>query len=205
MDILAACLSGAVAKIYDDFTENGIVEDGFIKESLHTLSCFLLACSSMNDFTYGLILYSVTIFGHFGDEQAFSEFKEKTLLYLFPAIMLLSLPTVKQLTILETLVIALASPISFGESSTIKEEVSLRKLSMRLGCLSFLVGIAGLNCWFDFLSTPLVKICFFGMFYLIMSCIFQAYELFFKHFHIGVKIDESFFKDIMLYKASNKA
>ena len=47
--------------------------------------------------------------------------------------------------------------------------------------------------------------CFFGMFYLIMSCIFQAYELFFKHFHIGVKIDESFFKYIMLYKASNKA
>jgi len=205
MDVLATCLSGAVAKIYDDFTENGIIEEGLLKECLHTLSCFLLACSAMGDFTYGLMLYAVNISSHFGNENAFSEKKERSLLYLFPVIILLSLPSIKQLTILEIIVIILASPISFSESSTIKEEVSLRKLIMRLGCLAFVVIAIALNFWFEFFSPSLLKIFFFGLFYLIMSCIFQSYELFFKHFHIGIKIDESFFNNIMQYRASNKA
>jgi len=205
MDILATCLSGAVAKIYDDLTENNIITDGFFKESLHTLSCFLLVCSAMNDFTYGVLLYSVNVFANFGDKDAFSEDKEKSILYLFPVVLILSLPYIRQFTIIELITIIVSSPLAFIESSSVKEDVSLRKFIMRMIFIGIIIGLIALNTWFEFFSSSMIKLVFFCLFYLAMSCVFQAYELFFKHFHIGIKIDETFFKDIMRYKASGKA
>jgi len=71
MDIFASALSGIVVKIYDDFTENKIINNGILKECMHTLSCFLLGATAMNDFTYALLLYIVNLGTHYGNSDAF--------------------------------------------------------------------------------------------------------------------------------------
>jgi len=205
MDILAACLSGIIVKIYDDTTENGIITEGLLKESLHTLSCFLLAASSVGDFTYSVQLYAYNIVNHFANSEAFSELKEKSILYIYPVIILLSLPFIKRFSIPEVIVLIGSCILSFGEASTIKEDVSLRKLIMRLCLCVLIIFIVCFGLYFDVLSISLLKLCLFGLFYLLTSSAYQSYELFFKHFQVDIKVDESFFKELMQYKASNKA
>lgn len=205
MDIIAACLSGIVVKIYDDFTENNIIQEGFLKECLHTVSCFLLGATSMNDFTYVLLQYLINILNNFANSEAFSEHKEKSILYTYPLFFLLSIGSIKHLSIIEIFIMCISMSSSFVEASTIKEDVSVRKLSMRLLfsiiCIVFLIS----GIYFDFLSRSLIKLFFFGIFYLLTSCGFQSYELFFKHVNIGINIDETPFKNIKQYMALNTA
>ena len=203
MDIIATCLSGIVVKIYDDFTENNIIQEGFLKEYLHTLSCFLLGASSMNDFTYAIMQYTINLANNFANSQAFFENKEKSILFMYPIFLFLSLNSIRQLNIIELLVLIVSSLLSFGEASTINEEISVRKLTMRLGmCCVIVLGMFLLG-YFNFLTISLLKLCLFGLFYLLTSCGFQSYELFFKHVKIGINIDETPFKNIKQYMASN--
>jgi hypothetical protein len=205
MDILAACLSGIVIKVYDDLTDMNIIQDGFLKECLHTLSCFLLAASAMNDFTFSVILYIVNLAYHFGDSESFSQIKEKTILYTYPVFLLLTLTSIRTLNIVEILIIIIATFSSFIEASVIKEDVSVRKLVMRVGfCGGLILGIC-LFAYFGVLSISVLKLFLFGFFYLLTSCGFQSYELFFKHVKVGIDIDETPFKHIMQYMALNIA
>ena len=203
MDIVATCLSGIIVKIYDDFTENGIIQEGFTKESLHTLSCFLLGASSMNDFTYVLMQYLINLINHYGNSEAFSELKEKSILYTYPIFLFLTLFSIRKLNIIEIIILIICCISSFGEGSIIKEEVSLRKLTMRAlaSCCIFVAVV--ISAYFNIFSSSLIKLFLFGLFYLVTSCGFQSYELFFKHVHINV--DEKMLKEIMLNKASHKA
>jgi hypothetical protein len=205
MDILATCLSGIIVKVYDDLTENNIIQDGFLKECLHTLSCFLLASSSANDFTYAIMQYTINLANNFANSKAFSEHKEKSILYMYPVFLFLSLNTIRQLNIIELLVLIVASLLSFGEASSINEEISVRKLIMRLGMSCVIVLGMFLLGYFKFLTTSLLKLCLFGLLYLLTSSGFQSYELFFKHIKVGINFSETPFKNIMPYMASNIA
>jgi len=205
MDIVASCLSGLIVKIYDDTTENGIIQNGFLKECLHTLSCFLLACSSMNDFTYGLLMYVINLINHYGNPEAFSELKEKSILYTYPIFLLLTLVSIRKLDIIEVLILVISCICSFGEGSIIKEEVSLRKFTMRAVFCVLTSMTLSVAMYFDLFSRSLIKLFLFGLFYLLASCVYQSYELFFKHFQFHIQVDESFFKELMQYKASSKA
>jgi len=203
MDIIATCLSGIIVKIYDDFTENNIIQDGNLKEYLHTLSCFLLAASSMNDFTYAIMQYTINLANNFANSQAFSQDKEKSILLTYPIFLFLSLTSIRQLNIIELLILILSSLLSFGEASTINEEISLRKLTMRLGMSCIIIFLLLLLFYFNFLTISLLKLFLFGLFYLLTSCVFQSYELFFKHIKIGINVSETPFKDFMQYMALN--
>jgi hypothetical protein len=203
MDVVAACLSGIIVKIYDDFTENNIIQDGFLKECLHTLSCFLLASSSTDDFTYAIMQYTINLANNFANSQAFFENKEKSILFIYPIFLFLSLTSIRQLNIIELLVLIVSSLLSFGEASTINEEISLRKLTMRLGMCCVIIFLLFLLCYFNLLTISLLKLFLFGLFYLLTSCGFQSYELFFKHIKIGINFNETPFKSVMQYMASN--
>jgi hypothetical protein len=203
MDILAACLSGIVVKIYDDLTDMNIIQDEFLKECLHTLSCFILAASAINDFTFSIILYIVNLGYHFGDSESFSQIKEKSILYTYPVLMLLSLTSIRALNIVEILLIIIASFSSFTEASIIKEDVSVRKLVIRIGfCAGLVLGIC-FFAYFNLLTISVFKLFLFGFFYLLTSCGFQSYELFFKHIKIKIDINETPFKHVMQYMASS--
>jgi hypothetical protein len=180
MDIIASALSGIVVKIYDDFTENKIIEDGILKECLHTLSCFLLAASSMNDFTYALLQYSINVINNHGNPQAFSENKEKSILYTYPIFLLLSIGSIRHLSIIEIFIMCFSILISFTESSTVKEDVSFRKFTMRLIFSIILIILLLAGIYFKFLSVSLIKLFLLGIFYLLTSSAFQSYKLFLK-------------------------
>jgi hypothetical protein len=183
MDIVATCLSGIVAKVYDDLTDNHIIGDGFLKESLHTLSCILLGASAMNDFTYAVFLYIINLSVHFSEPDCFSQMHEKTILYMYPVLFLLTLSSIRALSVIEILCLITILPGAFVEASGIKEEVSIRKLMIRM----FIVVVCGVivlaGVFFGFLTRSLLKILLFFMSYLLSSCFFQLYELFLKKIH----------------------
>jgi hypothetical protein len=200
MDIIAACLSGIVVKLYDDLTENNIIKEGFIKESLHTLSCFLLAISSTDDFTYSLMLYAMNLAQHYSNSDSFSQLKEKSILYIYPIFLLLTLPSIRQLQIIEIIILLFTCVGSFAEASIIKEDVSVRKLIMRSILIFIFIGMVICGMWFKFMSTSVIKIFLVVIFYFITSCCFQIYELFFKHLHFSLNVDnavyDNFFNNI---------
>lgn len=196
MDIFASALSGFVMKLYDDLTENKIVTDGILKECIHSLSCFLLGATAMNDFTYTLLLYIVNLGTHYGNSDAFSADKEKSILYMYPIFFIITLPTIRQLSVFELLIAIIAIIISFNEGATIKEEVSFRKLTMRLAICGIILVMIPIGLYFTILSGSLLKLCLVGLFYLLTSCAYQSYELFFKN--VEVKINDQFIKNITL-------
>lgn len=200
MDIIAACLSGIVVKLYDDLTENNIIKEGFIKESLHTLSCFLLAISSTDDFTYSLMLYAMNLAQHYSNSDSFSQLKEKSILYIYPIFLLLTLPSIRQLQIIEIIILLFTCVGSFAEASIIKEDVSVRKLIMRSILILIFIGMVICGMWFKFMSTSVIKIFLVVIFYFITSCCFQTYELFIKHLHFSLNVDnavyDNFFNNI---------
>jgi len=183
MDILTTGLSAIVVKLYDDLVDNNIIVDGFPKECLHTLSCFLLAASSMNDFIYALILYLVNLSAHFSDSDAFSQLHEKTILYMFPVFFILALPSIRSLYIAEILFLVAVLPFGFIEASGMKEEASVRKLLLRGFAAALSIAIISIGWFFRFLSRSLLKILLFFTCYLLASCGFQTYSLLRKHNH----------------------
>jgi hypothetical protein len=202
MDIISSIASGFVVKIYDDFTENGIITDGFLKESLHTLSCLLLGASAMGDFVFVLLLYSVNFINNISDARAFSELKEKSILYTYPVFFLLTLPAVRSLSVIETITLIWSCFIIYNESSIIKEEVSIRKLTSRLILIVATVFVISCATYFNLMTKSLTKLFLFGLAYLSASCCFQAYTLYNKHVEIK---DLEFPKWFNLNKASDIA
>lgn len=200
MDIVSAILSGITVKIYDDFTENGIVKDGFLKECLHTLSCLLLGATAMKDFVFVLLLYSANFVNNISDEHAFSELKEKSILYAYPIFFVLTLPYVRNLTIIETITLIWACFLIYNESSIIKEEVSIRKLTSRAIVIGGTIVVIAGAVYLELLTKSLLKMYLFGLAYLITSCCFQSYTLYNKHVEIK---DLEFPKWINLNKASD--
>jgi hypothetical protein len=184
MDLITSALSGFVVKIYDDFTENNIISDGFLKESLHTLSTMLLGASALGDFVYVFILYLINFLSHLGNDEAFSELKEKSILYIYPIFFILTLPNIRSFNIAEIITITTLSFGSYHESYMIKEEVSLRKLIMRSIVVVCSIIILLLGLYFNFISKSLSKVYLFGISYLFASCCFQAYSLYNKHIEI---------------------
>lgn len=184
MDVVSSFLSGLVVKIYDDSTENNIITDGFLKESLHTLSCLLLGASAMKDFVFVLLLYSINFVNNISDTHAFAELKEKSILYTYPIFFILTLPYVRSLSIIETITLIWSSFIIYNESSIIKEEVSIRKLTTRVILLIATIIVLISAIYFGFMTKSLIKLFLFGIAYLSASCIFQSYTLYNKHVEI---------------------
>jgi hypothetical protein len=187
MDILSSALSGFTVKIYDDFTENKIINDGILKESLHTLSSMLLGASSIGDFVYVFILYLINFLSHLGNSEAFSEIKEKSILYVYPVFFILSIAGIRAFTISEIITVTILSFGSYHESYMIKEDVSLRKLLMRMCVVGFCAIFLLIGIYINILSRSLIKIYLFGMSYLLASCCFQVYKLYFEKIKITIE------------------
>ena len=73
MDVLAAVIAGAAAKIYDDGVDSGLITDAYQKKILETLQCFLLGGLSINNFTFTLIMLIINIASHLANKEAFKE------------------------------------------------------------------------------------------------------------------------------------
>jgi uncharacterized membrane protein len=147
----------------------------------------------MGDFTYSLMQYLINLSSHYANSEAFSQLKEKSILYIYPIFLLLSSLSIRTLDISETILIIVCCMISFTEGYSIKEDVSLRKFLMRIIFIILVIITVIILIYFN-CSTSLLKLFLFGLFYLLTSCAYQSYELFFKHLHVSV--DETIFNQL---------
>ena len=176
MDLVTAALGGAVAKVYDDLTEGGFIIDGLVKQSLFTLSCFLLGALAYSDFTHTFVMYVMNVFTHFGDEHSFEETAEKSLLYAYPFFLLLNYQSATWLPLLDWVMVIMLF-LSLGlEPIFIKEDVSLRKCILRFLGIPFTFGL-----WYysslHGVHMGIQKVLMYGASYCVFSFIYQVYQL----------------------------
>jgi hypothetical protein len=180
-DFITTASLGIVTKLYDDLTDNSIISDGIVKESLFTILCFLLSAVSYNDFTFSIIMYLMNITAFMGGPEQYENLKEKSLIYGFPILILLSISSIASISFFEVLILFGAILIIFAESIIIKEDVSIRKLIIR-SILAISIGaLIGIGSFFFSISKSTIKFLFFSVAYLSSSVLFQIYSLFIKN------------------------
>lgn len=175
MQALVAFIAGAVAKIYDDGVDAGYITDDYQKKILETLHCFLFGGLSINNFTFSLINLIMNICNHLGNEEAYREPYEWSLLAVYPIFLILSFTTREYLSIYDLILFVTLSVALYIEPIFITEEISIRKLAVR--SISLGVQITSLYIFAPYLNTGayLSFLYFFG--YIFISTLFQSYSL----------------------------
>lgn len=186
-DFITAASLGVVAKLYDDLTDNSIIGEGITKESLFTLLCFLIGAVSYNDFTFSSIFYSAGFIAFLGGPESYEHNKEKSLLYAFPLILLLSLFSFSSISSVELFLLICTMVGTFLEAVIIKEDVSVRKLIMRSLLISLLTAIIIGGLTILPISGSFMKLLFCVVAYLSVSVVYQIYSLFFKNTDLNQK------------------
>ena len=175
MDVLAAVVAGAAAKIYDDGVDTGLLTDEYQKKILETLQCFLLGVLSINNFTFTLINLIINICTHLTSKEAFKEPYEWSLLSVYPIFLILSFTTLEYLSIFDLFMFISMSATLFIEPLFVKEETSYEKLVMRT--IASISGILFCYILSPYLTRGTYLVFIYCISYLIISSLFQAYSI----------------------------
>jgi hypothetical protein len=172
---MEAFLAGLLAKVYDDLTDNHMINP-LGQEILKGLQWMLLTLLSYNDFNFAFINYVMNlIHGYFNDE-AFSKPYEKSLLILYPILLVISFPTIQAVNIYTWFYIICFIGVMGIEPILIPEEYSYKKLISRIVVsINLFIGIV-LSYYFD-ISPSLIKLVYYSLGYGLFSSGFQAFLL----------------------------
>jgi len=171
MEFLYATLSGISAKLYDDLTDNKLLTDKTTKEVLKGSQWILLTLISQTDFNFALPFYLTAFANSFSDTEAFVSPYEKSLLILYPFLLLISAHTAKSFTSGDIVFAALTTLALLTEPFINNEEYSYRKLGTRF--VAFLWTLIMIR-FFNF-SPSVLKAIYFFLGYSLISCCFQVY------------------------------
>uniref|UniRef100_A0A6C0KND8 Uncharacterized protein n=1 Tax=viral metagenome TaxID=1070528 RepID=A0A6C0KND8_9ZZZZ len=171
MEFLYATLSGISAKLYDDLTDNNLLTDKTTKEVLKGSQWILLTLISQTDFNFALPFYLTAFANSFSDTEAFVSPYEKSLLILYPFLLLISAHTAKLFTSGDILFATLTTLALLTEPFINNEEYSYRKLGTRF--VAFLWTLIMIR-FFNF-SPSVLKAIYFFLGYSFISCCFQYY------------------------------
>lgn len=174
MDYLLPLLSGIVAKIYDDLHDNNLLNNDMLKESLKGSQWILLTLLSYNDFNFSIIAYFANVLTVFSNWKEWDYPYEKSLLILYPFLILLSFPTRKMFSVLEILLMLGIGIGMWIEPYSIDEEYSYRKFIQRIIQTIFSILSLGIVIYFD-LSSAFLKLMLFSIGYNFVSSLFQYY------------------------------
>lgn len=181
MDLLLAGVGGVTAKIYDDITDNNIIIDDITKSSLWTLSCFVLASLVHNDFIHGFLMYYGNLLGYFVNPETFKYNNEKSLLYIYPILLLFSLPSASSISIVQFLLIIFAC---FGvalEGYLFREEMSVYKVTGRIIISSLCVIWSFIKINGVSNHIGMQKVLFYAFGYFSLSYILLTFKLYQKY------------------------
>ena len=171
MEFIYSTLSGISAKLYDDLTDNNLLTDKTTKEVLKGSQWILLTLISQTDFNFALPFYLTAFANSFSDTEAFVSPYEKSLLILYPFLLLISLHTAKSFTSGDITFAALTTLALLTEPFINSEEYSYRKFGTRFA--AFVWSIIMLR-FFNFSPSVMKAISFF-VGYSFISCCFQIY------------------------------
>ena len=176
MDYFYAFLAGFTGKIYDDFKDNNLLKNNILKESLQGSQYILLTLLSHNDFNFALIFYFINVLNAYTNWNAWNFPYEKSLLILYPFLVLISystyfIPQIKDFIYILFFMICMAF-----EPLIITEEFSSRKLFTRLISIIFsVIGIVG-GIYYE-ISPSIIKNSYYALGYTLFSSFFQAHLL----------------------------
>jgi hypothetical protein len=180
MDFLYAFLGGLSAKFYDDLiSDNKIIKSEIIGEILKGIQWIILTLISVNDFNFTSIMYSVNVANHFGNSKAYTEPYEKALLILYPILLIFSFSTRVSIPYMDILLLIISIICMCLEPIVSKNEVSFKKLVLRIFISISLICIIFLSSYFD-ISKSIIKLLYYALGYLGFSSLFQFYCLFIK-------------------------
>ena len=176
MEYLYAFLGGMLNKIYDDLFDNKIITDDFAKEMLKGAQWILLTLLSYNDFNFALCFYSVNVLNAIYNIKEWSFPYEKSLLAIFPFLLLISFNTAYYITTLDMAYIFIFATTNIIEPLVITEEFSNLKFVSRIFATLCSFGAIVGGLYFG-ISTTFNKISFYCFGYCLVSACFQAYLL----------------------------
>jgi hypothetical protein len=177
MDLILPGITGGLVKLYDDLVDNNQIHDGIMKESMFTLICLLFGAISRGDFLTAFVFYLMNFANYIADPTAWKNDKEKSILLTFPVLLLLSytgFPILQQQNyiLLGILVIG-----AFIEALIIKEEYSIRKLSIRIFAIVLLTMSLYYTKYSNVFNLSFTNLIMLGIGYLSVSVLSQIVQL----------------------------
>ena len=169
-----AILGGAVAKIYDDGVDSGILTDEYHKKNLETLECFLLGALSVNNFTFTFVAFTINFLHHLTNEESYKLPFERSLIIVYPIFLCISFASREYLTTKDIILVTIFAFVSFFESFFYKEERSVKKFVVRLFTTIFFSYILYTTSG---LSNGIYLVISYILGYFIVSTLYQAHYL----------------------------
>ena len=177
MDYLYAFLTGASLKVYDDISDNKLVEEnGVAMHSLKGLPLIFLTLAAKDDFNFQLIFFVTNIFSLIGDPEPYSGAYEVSHLLFSFILLIVSFHSRAYFSIYDVFYILCFLSVTFLEPFLIKEEFSYKKLLSRIMmCINLSIGIV-ISSYFG-ISKSVIKYSTLALGYALFSSGFQAYLL----------------------------
>jgi hypothetical protein len=172
-----AFLTGASLKIYDDLSDNKLVEEnGVAINTLKGLPLIFLTLAAYNDFNYELIFFIANISSLIGNSIEYSGSYELSHIVFNSILLIISFHTRDYFTIYDLFYVLCFVCYMFLESFLITEEFSYKKLLTRsVVTINLCIGIL-ISSYFG-ISKSVIKVSATALGYTICSCLFQAYLL----------------------------
>lgn len=172
MDIALSVFSGAVCKVYDDLTDNHLSSNALLLEYLKGLEWSSLALLSFQDFTFAVTMYLMNLINAIHNPREWSLPYEHSMLLLYPLFIAMSYNTGTPISIWDGYIFACSVFHNIVEPYFFSEEFSSKKFVLRFWyVLSFAVGFLLPG------SHSIKKLMAYGMGYMFVSTLFQAYLL----------------------------
>lgn len=172
-----ALVAGIACKVYDDIVDTDIKVSDVMKESLKGIQWMFLAILSVNDFNFTLLMLLSNVAHHLTNKEAFSMPYERSLLYVYPILLLLSFHTREYLNIYSIFIIILIIFFFYMEPLIIIENISYKKIISRfLGILFFILLLYN----YSYISHSIIKYIYYCIGYFVISILFQLYMLYYK-------------------------
>lgn len=177
MDAIAL-VAGIACKVYDDIVDTDIKVSDVMKESLKGIQWMFLAILSVNDFNFTLLMLLSNVAHHLTNKEAFSMPYERSLLYVYPILLLLSFHTREYLNIYSMSIFIFIILWCCIEPLIIIENISYKKIISRFLGILFFILLLLYN--YSYISSSIIKFVYYYIGYLATSTLFQLYMLYYK-------------------------
>ena len=181
MEFLYAFLGGLTNKIYDDLIlDNKIIKSEILEEIFKGFQWIMLTLISVNDFNLSFTGYTILLGNSFLSPNGFAEPYDKSILILYPLLLIISFSTRTYLTTIDIIIYVICLFITgILDPMFTKHEVSPLKLGFRLLFFIACGSIILLSNYFDIsISKSVITILYYISGYTLFSCCFQFYCLF---------------------------
>jgi len=175
MDYVFSVIGGVSCKLYDEISDNNLEVPETLKEALKGIQWLSLTGLSMHDFNFSILFYIICLCGHFNDKTAYFTPYEKSLLYVFPILIIISYINCYVSNVSDSFNYVDILPMLFFtimcslEPHYFPEEFSFRKLVSRLVAFTCIISLFYLG-----VSNSMIKILIYTMSYGVVSLLFQG-------------------------------